>query len=306
MPSSLAVRSNPFAPRPSSEANRNQPPSAQASAPSITLSPPSQPGFDSIDLEEPPPYTPSASITSGETTVEVGPARPFQSTQPSLNPPRNGASQVSNRRIVSSPSSLPLHQRSASAVQQLSNSFADIVNHLSSSVNNLQSSSNNRGATGARSTGPSNTWSSYPGQNSRSLSPPLSNPTPSNTNDLVPPPQHPQSSLHPSFSTSTHSLPSMTSHSDFARDFYAVGAAGGENLLTETTFAPPAGPPPSTRQTPAKQSIPNDGRPTSQPQPGHPLLKNGNLLVYTKGFECKKCLCLNLFFQYLFSKFFGL
>ena len=301
MPSLLG--SNPFAPSPSSEANRNQPPSARASAPSITVSPPSQPGFDSTDLEEPPPYTPSASITSGETTVEVGPTRPFQSTQPSLNPPRNGASQVSNRRIVSSPpfpssSSLPLHQRSASAVQQLSNSFTDIVNHLSSSVNNLQNSSNNRGATSARSTGPSNNWSSYPGQNSRSLSPPLSNPTPGHTHDLVPPPQHPQSSLHPSssFSTSTHSLPSMTSHSDFARDFYAAGAAGGENLLTETTFAPPAGPPPATRQTPATQSIPNDGRPTSQPRPGHPLLKNGNLLVYTKGFECKKCLCLNFFY----------
>lgn len=277
-------RLNPFASSVSSEAN---PPSARASAPSITLSSP--PGFDSSDLEEPPPYTPSASITSGETTVEVGPARPFQSTtQPS---PQNGAPQVSHRVVSSqsfqsrSSSSLPLHQRSASAVQQLSNSFTDIVNHLSASVN-PQNSSNNWGATSARSTGPSNNWSSYPGQNPR---PPLSNPTPVNRHDHVPPPRHPQTSLHPpSSASSTRSLPSMTSHSDFARDFYAAGAGSGENLVTETAFPPPAGPPQSTRQT---QSVPNDGRPTSHPQPGHPLLKDGNLLVYTKGFECRRCLC---------------
>jgi hypothetical protein len=257
-------------------------------APSITLSSPpsqSQHGLDSTDLEEPPPYTPNASAISGETTVEVGPARPFQSTQPSTNPPRNGAS---HGRIVSSPSfslhpssSSSLPQRSASAVQQLSNSFTDIVNHLSAS---LQNPNDNWRAPIPRSTGPSNNWSSYPGQNPQALRP-LSNPTSRNTHDLAPPPRHPQS-------FSTHSLPSMNSHSDFAQDFYAAGSGSGENLVTESTCAPPAGPPPSTRQASATQSVPNDGRPTSQPQPGHPLLKDGNLLVYTKGFECRKCLCL--------------
>ena len=293
--------SNLFAPSASLEANRNQSPSAQASPPSITLSsPPSQPGLDSTDLEEPPPYTPSASVTSGETTIEVGPSRPFQSTRPSTNPQQNGASQVSHGRIVSSPSfpspssSLPLRQRPASAVQHLSDSFPDIVNHLSTSVTNtLQSLSNNLSP---RSTTPS--WSSYPGQNSRAVPSPLPNPN-RNTHNLVPPPvppRHPQSPsapLHPPpLSTSTHSLPSMNSHSDFARDFYAAGSGSGENLITDTAFAPPAGPPPSTRQASAAQSVPNDGRPTSQPQPGHPLLKDGNLLVYTKGFECRKCSCL--------------
>ena len=286
-------------------ANRNQSPSVQASPPSITLSsPPSQLGLDSTDLEEPPPYTPSASVNSGETTIEVGPARPFQSTRPSANPTRNGASQVSHGRIVSSPSfpsqpssaSLPLRQRPASAVQQLSDSFPDIVNHLSATVNNtFQNLSNNWSP---RSTAPS--WSSYPGQTSRTVPPPPPN---RSTHDLAPPPvppRHPQQSslapLHAPLSTSTHSLPSMTSQSDFARDFYAAGSGSGENLVTETAFAPPAGPPPSTRQAPASPSVPNDGRPTSQPQPGHPLLKDGNLLVYTKGFECKKCSCLFFFF----------
>ena len=283
--------SNPFAP--------TSPATAQASAPSITVSSPqSQHGFDNSDLEElePPPYTPSASITSGETTVEVGPARPFQPTQQSPNPPRNAASQVSHDRIVSTPSfpsssSPPLQRRPASAVQQLSNSFTDIVNHLSSL------SVNSRSNSVTPSSAPSNNWSSYPGQNPRAPPPPPSNPTPrSPSSNLVPPPQHPQSSLHPPSSTSTQSLPSMTSHSDFARDFYAAGSGSGENLINETAFAPPAGPPPSTRQPPTTRSVPDDGRPTSQPQPGHPLLKDGNLLVYTKGFECKKCLCYFFFF----------
>ena len=252
--------------------------------------------FNSADLEEPPPYTPSASITSGETTVEIGPARPFQST-PSQPSARNGAS---HGRMVSSVSqpSLPLHQRSTSAVQQLSDSFIDIFNHLGASVRPLQSSGNNWRAPSPRATGPSTSWSSYPGQN-----PQASTRNPTSHGHVPPPlpPRHPQSasSLHPPLSTttSTHSLPSMsTSNSDFARDFYAAGSGSGENLVTETAFTPPAGPPPSTRQSPAATpSVPNDGRPTSQPQPGHPLLKDGNLLVYTKGFECKKCLCLSSF-----------
>ena len=284
---------NPFA---------SSPATAPTSAPSITVSsPPSQHDFDSSDLEEPPPYTPSASTTSGETTVEVGPTRPFQPAQPTPNPSRNAASQVPQGRIVSSPSipssaSLPLQRRPASAVQQLSNSFNDMVNHLGSL--SMNSSSNWRAA----STGPSNTWSTYPGQNPRAPPPPPpSNPTPRSPNGLVPPPHHPRSSLHPPPppppTTSTQSLPSMTSHSDFARDFYAAGSGSGENLVTDTAFAPPAGPPPpSTRQTPTSPTVPNDGRPTSRPHPGHPLLKDGNLLVYTKGYECKKCSSLFSFF----------
>ncbi|PVF96814.1 hypothetical protein CPB86DRAFT_816059 [Serendipita vermifera] len=34
----------------------------------------------------------------------------------------------------------------------------------------------------------------------------------------------------------------------------------------------------------------DDGKPTADPTPGHPLLKDGKVLVYPKGFECRKCL----------------
>ena len=35
--------------------------------------------------------------------------------------------------------------------------------------------------------------------------------------------------------------------------------------------------------------IPDDGRPTPRPTPGHPLLRDGKVLVYPVGFECRKC-----------------
>ena len=266
--------------------------------------------LDRTDLEEPPPYTPTPTATSGETTIEVGPRRPFQTVPEPANPQRNGVyqpqSQVSHGRIPSSSSS-PLPSRRSppvSIVQQLSDSFANIVNGLNSSASH-HANANNWGGTNIRPTWQSNDWTSYPGQNARPTLPP---PPPGNA-QLAPPPRHPLSALQPPpLSTSTQSLPSMANHtSDFARDFYAAGAGSGEALVTENHFAPPvgpppndgrptsqpfaapAGPPPSDRQTSA---TPNDGRPTSQPQPGHPLLKDGNLLVYPKGFECRKCMYL--------------
>ncbi|KAF5357409.1 hypothetical protein D9758_005956 [Tetrapyrgos nigripes] len=46
-------------------------------------------------------------------------------------------------------------------------------------------------------------------------------------------------------------------------------------------YPPPSGPPPS--------QIPDDGRPTHKPVPGHPLLHDGKLLVYPTGYYCEKC-----------------
>ncbi|CAG8626703.1 15904_t:CDS:2 [Acaulospora colombiana] len=34
----------------------------------------------------------------------------------------------------------------------------------------------------------------------------------------------------------------------------------------------------------------DDGKPTADPTPGHPLLRDGKVLVYPKGFQCRKCL----------------
>ncbi|KAF8584218.1 hypothetical protein K439DRAFT_1660834 [Ramaria rubella] len=67
------------------------------------------------------------------------------------------------------------------------------------------------------------------------------------------------------------------------------------------SYSPPPGPPPrrtassSVRRPSGPSSgsgtstAPDDGRPTTIPTPGHPLLKEGKLLVYPPGHECSKC-----------------
>ncbi|PFH47840.1 hypothetical protein AMATHDRAFT_6372 [Amanita thiersii Skay4041] len=98
--------------------------------------------------------------------------------------------------------------------------------------------------------------------------------------------------------------------SEFARDFYAAGT--GEGLLGEVEGGPagdgtrsegshsptrgraiaslgsdpPASPSASTSHG---SGIEDDDRPTTKPVPGHPLLRNGNILVYPKGHTCSKC-----------------
>ncbi|KAF9646514.1 hypothetical protein BDM02DRAFT_3188791 [Thelephora ganbajun] len=72
--------------------------------------------------------------------------------------------------------------------------------------------------------------------------------------------------------------------SDFARDFYAAG--GG---LSRSAESLPHQPPPPQPQSQTQNSIPDDGKPTRTPVPGHPLLNNGKTLVYLTGYECYKC-----------------
>jgi len=76
--------------------------------------------------------------------------------------------------------------------------------------------------------------------------------------------------------------PPAESLSDFARDFYAAGDSASRS----------AGSLPRQPQT--QNSIPDDGRPTRTPVPGHPLLNNGKTLIYPAGYECFKCLILSL------------
>lgn len=67
-------------------------------------------------------------------------------------------------------------------------------------------------------------------------------------------------------------LPLRPASSDFTCDFYAAGSGSS------------ATPGPSSAPT-----SPADARPTQAPTPGHPLLRDGCLLVYPKGFVCNKC-----------------
>ncbi|KAL0946367.1 hypothetical protein HGRIS_012598 [Hohenbuehelia grisea] len=129
----------------------------------------------------------------------------------------------------------------------------------------------------------------------------------------------------PSSPNPTSTPTSSSAASDFARDFYAAGAGPDNVALTDENeagnraavspspgpppplpdrqpvYAPPPGPPPRPRSaSPTRSSsflsppgntggVPDDGRPTHTPTPGHPLLRDGKLLVYPNGHECDKC-----------------
>ena len=203
------------------------------------------------ELELPPAYTASPNIREGETTLELGPRRPFQ--QPAAAPGRH--------QPLFPPQSW--------------------------------------GMTSPQFTGGSN-WSSFPGHLHRS--------------GLAPPPQHPVQR-----SQSTRIRP-PNAVSDFARDFYAVGAddsglyggsssqyqngSAGTSPTSPSTnypaspaspgYAPPHSLSPNSGKSGAHPSsssndVPDDGRPTDRPVPGHPLLRHGRVLVYPNGFECQKC-----------------
>lgn len=86
--------------------------------------------------------------------------------------------------------------------------------------------------------------------------------------------------------------------SDFARDFYSVGPTPAAAQQPEQPrYAPPPGPPPPRRPRAASTSSgagstappASDGRPTTTPTPGHPLLRNGKTLVYPENYMCPKC-----------------
>ncbi|KAJ7050714.1 hypothetical protein C8F01DRAFT_1067523 [Mycena amicta] len=97
--------------------------------------------------------------------------------------------------------------------------------------------------------------------------------------------------------------------SEFARDFYATTNvppnAFSDVSGARASSAPPATyPPPPLPRRPSSESyqppssrppntIPDDGRPTTTPVAGHPLLLNGKMLVYPAGHECHKCVCKN-------------
>lgn len=63
-----------------------------------------------------------------------------------------------------------------------------------------------------------------------------------------------------------------------------LSSARGGNSWSQYPGISRAVTPPPTQSLP-----PNDGKPTVQPTPGHPLIKDGKVLVYPIGHECRKC-----------------
>jgi hypothetical protein len=99
--------------------------------------------------------------------------------------------------------------------------------------------------------------------------------------------------------------------SDFAQDFYNSTPAV-QQQSQQPRYAPPPGPPPPRRPRAASTSSgagstappASDGRPTTTPTPGHPLLRNGKTLVYPESYLCQKCTFSTLYPPYCFTQFF--
>ena len=79
-----------------------------------------------------------------------------------------------------------------------------------------------------------------------------------------------------------------------------AGAYAAPYASTNSLYAPPPGPPgpahqplpPRAASTPPRSppsTVPDDGSPTRTPVPGHPLLRDGKLLVYPRDHLCVKC-----------------
>ena len=206
-----------------------------------------------LEDELPPAYTPSPDTRQGEATIEYGPLRPYQAPPP--NPSSISTSYRPPVRSQARPSP-------ASEFPALFRQLAGLA-PISNSTSNSE-------------------WSSFPGRRRRLLNPDYTglsrfNSTSQSTSYLPPPGPPPPPP------------PPAAPRSDFARDFYAAGAGAPQADVTGT-YAPPPGPPPGVPPIPTTStSNRGENQPTSVPKPGHPLLKDGKLLVYPSGYECQKC-----------------
>ncbi|KAG6893731.1 hypothetical protein C0992_008856, partial [Termitomyces sp. T32_za158] len=192
-----------------------------------------------LDEELPPAYTPAPDIQQGESTVQYGPQRPFQTApRPVQHAPHSAASARPTRPHASSP---------PTPTQLLFRQIRD--------------SSRSR---------PSSNWTSYPGARvTRSTS---------NQSASPPSPRAPPLPPRPATTNSASTPSPLSPVSDFAREFYAVGAADPQHQHTPSESS-------GSGSGPASESH----APTTSPTPGRPLLRDGKLLVYPKGFLCRKC-----------------
>lgn len=257
------------APGPSMSSPLQPPTSASRRSPSHAEQRPTLP-----ELEEdlPPAYTPAADPALGEETIEVGPRRPFQ-------PP------------PSQPSRLPLPLPSSTMPTPMST--PDIV--LSPPTEQPQ-------------------WYQAPGQAYRSDLPrPQSQSRPYTpqhhtwTSSRMHAVKYPQGQTPGSSSSGGGLIGNLV---NTVRDVVdALSGAYDDRVLAAQqvnrgayassypSYAPPAparAPGPVSpislpASPPSRLDVPDDGRPTRVPVPGHPLLRDGMLLVYPKGHACWKC-----------------
>ncbi|KAK0232904.1 hypothetical protein IW262DRAFT_1327509 [Armillaria fumosa] len=241
-----------------STANLNSSSTSLPSRPSEEL----RPDPTGLTDELPPAYTPGPNVYQGESTVEIGPARPFQQPPRPRPPPQPQPQPVFLQATPTGWSTSQNHHtgRPQSLLHQLT---GQIVSQLTGASNSSSYS---------RHQSPS--WSAYPGQQSQNtgLSVPSLPVRPSSAGGRFAPPPGPPPN---------HDAPPLPPRRE------PVSAGG---------YEPPSDPPPSSGPSSPHSGPPsansqnrNDGRPTTTPVPGHPLLNNNRLLVYPTGYQCDKC-----------------
>lgn len=258
----------------SSERRRNTPPPLP---PRRSSSPP-------IEREEPPPYSATPASYQGETTLQYGPQRPFQpppQVQPQttgfaqhtqhLPPQPTGVSYQSQAPTNSTPPRWLNEITRNPTVHQAWGIARQMTGEIRRELQNLETRTNTN----------------------NSYRPPLApHPTGQHSSPYIHPPPNAPS---PPFIPPVPPIPPSQPHSDFAREFYAAGAGSGNgDPRGAGAYAPPPGPPQrrrtrSAEAVPSAPLVPDDGRPTTTPMPGHPLINKGSILVYPKGHFCQKC-----------------
>lgn len=205
----------------------------------------------------PPAYTPSADTYHGETTVESGPRRPFQQR------PRPSHS---THRPSQSHSSSGSHSHSSHTTSSSSQSQP-----LSPSQQRPQ-----QPVWTVPSSWPAHTSQQYQSSRGGGLVGALL----STVRDAVSGLHDEQIRPMQQSQARAYAAPYPTSSSGMTQSAYTPSYQGGRG--------PVPGVPPA-QQTP-RRNVPDDGSPTRTPTPGHPLLNNGQVLVYpNKDFTCIKC-----------------
>ena len=239
------------------------------------------PGANALFLEEeaPPPYTPVADPYPGEVTAERRSSDPFRHTAsvPVVSPQTTSG-------VHDAGSARGLVNASTTGDQEWEpypGEFADGSGLVNSSTSEDEE------------------WEPYPGEfadgseTNVSTPPVLRQPSPTPAPQAPSPNQPPPRRHH---SPTRLSPPPHLLASPFNLDLRPESIA---SVDVQQPYVPPSVQPPPARRAVSSGSVshvgasagtvPDNGRPTAVPTPGHPLLKDGKLLVYPVGYECGKC-----------------
>ncbi|KAI5117339.1 hypothetical protein M0805_001944 [Coniferiporia weirii] len=260
---------------------------------------------DNAPSEPPPAYTPAANPYEGEATVEYGPRRPFQPAPPAPPLPQQftGSSRA-GYSVTPQVTGLPIAANPTGEWSQYPGRGARGHGPSGLGPPPQHPSTRRRGPGPEPRVSSASTPASGPGRQLSDFARDFYASTPGSG----------QGGRDPSPTQSDLSSNEAPEPEHFERVRPTVTTSPSHNPPPgppPTRHAPPPGPPPSRNVPPSgpppasplapiapppsrpSRGVSNsvdEGKPTSSPTPGRPLLNNGKILVYPAGHECRKCL----------------